>query len=179
QSLWTDPAHIEEAGEHQWRFQASNNNAIWQTPGLFNGHGSKIYSKLQTYGAAAFANVDWAITPKLHVLPGIRYNFDQKTVNFKREAYGLFDTTGHAQATQIAAIRTIYNNQQFSFTASESNVTGQLTIAFKPTNKINTFATYSTSYKPVGVNLGGLPNVNGQPDLSLAQVKPEYTSHYE
>ena len=79
----------------------------------------------------------------------------------------------------LIAIRTIYSNQQFQFTTSESNVTGQITLSFKPAQRISTFATYSTSYKPVGVNVGGLPTVGGQPDLSLAQVKPEYTKHFE
>lgn len=176
QDLWTNPAHIEEAGEDQWRFQQSTTNtALWQTPGLFDGHGSRITSRLQSLGAAAFANIDWAITRKLHLLPGLRYNYDQKTVDFKREAYGLYETTDPA----LIAIRTIYTNQEFNFTASENNVTGQLTLAFKPTDRVNIFGTYSTSYKPVGVNLGGLPNVGGEPDLSLAQIKPEYTRHLE
>ncbi|RZK84899.1 MAG: TonB-dependent receptor, partial [Pedobacter sp.] len=46
--------------------------------------------------------------------------------------------------------------------------------------KFNAFATYSTAYKPVGVNVGGLPtNAEGNADLSLAVVKPEYVQHYE
>ena len=176
QDLKTDPAHIEEAGPDQWRFQQNTTNtALWQTPGLFDGHGSSTRSRLETFGAAAFANIDWAITPSLHVLPGIRYNHDKKTVDYNRTAYGLFETGD----PDLIAIRTIYTNQAFNFTTSESNVTGQLTLSYKPGQRISTFATYSTSYKPVGVNLGGLPDVNGQPDLSIAKVKPEQTKHFE
>src|SRR5690606_8155565 len=55
QDLWTDPEHIEEAGEHQWRFQQNTTNTeLWQTPGLFEGHGSAIKSRLETVGAAVF-----------------------------------------------------------------------------------------------------------------------------
>lgn len=180
QVLKTDPVHTEAAGEHQWRFQQSTTNtALWRTPGLFDGHRSEITSTLESFGAALFTNIDWKVSEKFHVLPGLRYNYDTKTVDFKRLGLGLFDTTGHPQAAQLAAIRTIYNNQQFNFTANESNLTGQLTITYKAAENINTFATYSTSFKPIGVNLGGLPNVAGQPDLSLAQIKPEYVSHYE
>ena len=176
QHLWTHPEHIEEAGEHQWRFQQSTTNtALWSTPGLFDGHGSAIRSRLRTQSAAAFANFDWAVTKKFHILPGIRYNYDIKQVEFNRRAYGLFQTTDPA----LLAIRTIYNNQSFNFSTQESNVTGQLTLSFKPNDKVNTFATVSNSFKPIGVNLGGLPNKNGEPDLTLAQVKPEYTQHYE
>jgi iron complex outermembrane receptor protein len=176
QDLKTDPAHIEEAGPDQWRFQQNTTNTeLWQTPGLFDGHGSSTVFTLETFGAAAFANIDWAITPSLHVLPGIRYNYDKKKVDYNRSAYGLYETEDPA----LIAIRTIYSNQQFQFTTSESNVTGQITLSFKPAQRISTFATYSTSYKPVGVNVGGLPTVGDQPDLSLAQVKPEYTKHFE
>jgi len=176
QHLWSSPEHIEEAGEHQWRFQQSTTNtALWSTPGLFEGHGSAIRSRLRTQSAAAFLNFDWAVTKKFHILPGIRYNYDTKSVDFNRRAYGLYETTDPA----LIAIRTIYNNQSFSFRTQESNVTGQLTLSYKLNEKINTFATVSNSFKPIGVNLGGLPNKNGQPDLSLAQVKPEYTQHYE
>ncbi len=176
QDLNTDPVHIEEAGEHQWRFQQNTTDTeLWSTPGLFDGHGSRTTMRLESLGAAAFFNLDWAITKKLHVLPGLRYNYDRKIVDYNREAYGLYQTDDPA----LIAIRTIYTNQAFDFTASESNLTGQLTISYRAAANFNAFGTYSTSYKPVGVNLGGLPNVNGQPDLSLAQIKPEYTSHFE
>jgi iron complex outermembrane receptor protein len=176
QHLWTDPEHIEEAGEHQWRFQQNTTNtALWSTPGLFDGHGSAIRSRLRTQSAAAFANFDWAVTNKLHILPGFRYNYDTKQVDFNRRAYGLFQTTD----PELLAIRSIYTNQSFNFSTQESNVTGQLTVSFKANDKVNTFATVSNSFKPIGVNLGGLPNKNGEPDLTLAQVKPEYTQHYE
>lgn len=176
QDLQTDPAHIEEAGEDQWRFrQSTPNTALWSTPGLFDGHGARTTSRLESFGAAVFANLDWAITKKLHVLPGLRFNYDKKKVDYNREAYGLYETDD----PELIAIRTIYTDQSFDFTASENNLTGQLTLSFRATNNVNAFATYSTSYKPVGVNLGGLPTVGGQPDLSLAQIKPEYTSHVE
>jgi iron complex outermembrane recepter protein len=176
QDLKTDPAHIEEAGADQWRFQQNTTDTeLWKTPGLFDGHGSSTVFTLESFGAAAFANLDWAITNKLHLMPGVRYNYDKKRVDYNRTVYGLFETTDPA----LIAIRTIYTDQAFKFTASENNVTGQLTLAFKANEKVNAFGTYSTSYKPVGVNVGGLPTVNGEADLSLAQIKPEYTKHVE
>lgn len=176
QNLKTDPFHTEESGSHQWRFQQNNTNAaLWQTPGLFDGHGSRTRFTLESFGAAAYANVDWEIASKLHFQPGIRYNYDRKTVDYERTAYGLFETSD----PELLAIRTIYTNQAFDFTASESNVTGQITLSYKPSKKTGFFGIYSTSYKPVGVNVGGLPTINGQPDLSIARIKPEYTRHVE
>src|SRR3546814_4520987 len=53
------------------------------------------------------------------------------------------------------------------------------TIAYEPSDKVNTFATFSTGYRPVGLNLGELPRENGQTMLELAVIKPEHVQHYE
>jgi iron complex outermembrane receptor protein len=176
QDLVTDPVHIEESGPAQWRFSQNSTSPLWQTPGLFDGYGIRTDSQLQSLGAAIFAQVDWSITERLHLLPGIRYNYDQKEVDYNRETYGGLDTDDPAL---IALKRVVYSDQAFSAEVDESNVSGQLTLAYKASKSINTFATFSTSYKPVGVNLGGLPTANGEILIELAQVKPEYVTHME
>jgi iron complex outermembrane receptor protein len=176
QDLQTDPVHIEESGGAQWRFSQSSTSNLWQTPGLLEGYGIRTTSRLQTFGAAAFAQVDWAITDQLHVLPGIRFNYDEKEVAFNRETYGGLDTSDPAL---IALKRAVYTDQAFNADVKESNFSGQFTLSYKPIKNVNTFATYSTSYKPVGVNLGGLPTAQGEILIDLARVKPEYVNHYE
>ncbi|NCU03752.1 MAG: TonB-dependent receptor [Chitinophagaceae bacterium] len=176
QDLVTDPFHIEESGAAQWRFSQSSTSDLWKTPGLFEGYGIKTNSRLQTFGAAVFGQLDWAVTEKLHVLPGIRYNYDQKEVDFDRKTYGGLQTN---DPQLIALKRAVYTDQAFSANVNESNFSGQITVSYKPSKQINTFATYSVSYKPVGINLGGLPTANGQILLDLARIKPEYVSHYE
>src|SRR5690606_6057922 len=74
--------------------------------------------------------------------------------------------------------RSVYGSQAYTAYADERNFTYQLTLAFKPSNRVNTFASYSTSFKPVGVNVAGLPSKNGAPDTSVAVIKPEYTNYY-
>lgn len=176
QDLKTDPVHIEESGSAQWRFSQSSTSEKWKTPGLFDGFGIKTTSRLKTFGAAIFGQLDWAITPKLHVLPGLRFNYDKKDVNYDRQTYGGLQTD---DPDLIALKNIVYTNQAFQFKVDENNLSGQITVAYKPTSFIHAFATASTSYKPVGVNLGGLPTSNGEPMLELAQVKPEYTTHFE
>jgi iron complex outermembrane receptor protein len=78
QDLKTDPYHTEESGAAQWRFSQSSTSPLWQTPGLFDSYGIQTTSRLQTFGAAVFGQLDWAITKNLHLLPGLRYNYDQK-----------------------------------------------------------------------------------------------------
>lgn len=176
QDLNTDPVHIEESGADQWRFSQSSTSELWKTPGLFEGFGIKTTSRLQSLGAALFGQVDWAITKRLHLLPGIRYNYDKKDLNYKRETYGGLQTTDPAL---VALKNAVYTNQAFITNAEESNLSGQLTLAFKAAKWFNTFATYSNSYKPVGVNLGGLPTASGEVLIDLARIKPEYVTHWE
>ncbi len=176
QDLKTDPEHIEESGAHQWRFSQSTTSEKWATPGLFDGFGIKTKSRLQTFGGAVFGQLDWAITPKLHLLPGLRYNYDKKEVDYLRTTYGGLQTT---DAELVALKNLVYSNQAFVADVDESNLSGQLTLAYKATSRINTFATYSTSYKPVGVNLGGLPTSSGKVMVELASIKPEYVTHFE
>jgi iron complex outermembrane receptor protein len=176
QNLKTDPAHIEESGSAQWRFSQSTTSPLWATPGLFDGYGISTVSVLKSFGGAVFGQLDWTITNRLHVLPGLRYNYDKKDVVYDRKTYGGLQTT---EPALLALKRLVYTDQAFATNVDESNVSGQLTVAYKATDQINTFATYSTSYKPVGVNLGGLPTDNGRVMTELASVKPEYVTHIE
>ena len=176
QVLTSDPVQIEESGSAQWRFSQSSTSALWKTPGLFDGFGTKTTSRLETLGAAIFGQIDWAITDKLHLLPGLRFNYDKKDVDYKRETYGGLQTIDPAL---LALKNGVYTNQAFKFKVEENNFSGQVTLAYKPTKQINAFATYANSYKPVGVNLGGLPTANGSVLLDLARVKPEFVTHYE
>lgn len=176
QDLNTDPVHTEESGSAQWRFSQNSTSDLWRTPGLFDGFGIKTTSRLQSLGAAAFGQLDWAITERLHVLPGIRYNYDQKEVDFSRQTYGGLQTDDSA----LKALKNaVYTNQAFTADAEESNFSGQITLSYKASKRINTFATYSNSYKPVGVNLGGLPTANGEVLVDLARIKPEFVTHGE
>ncbi|HEY6914743.1 MAG TPA: TonB-dependent receptor [Paludibacter sp.] len=185
QDLRTDPYHTEESGKDQWRFAKNttgvvggvDQDALWATPGLFDGYGIHTTSLLNTFSGALFGQVDWAITDKLHVLPGIRANYDQKKVDYKRETYG---GIANPTAAQLKLLKGVYSNQAFIADTSNTNYSGQLTVAYKVGRKINAFATYAKSYKPVGVNLGGLVNdASGNPDLKTATIKPEQVNHFE
>jgi iron complex outermembrane receptor protein len=176
QDLKTDPVHIEESGSAQWRFSQSTTSELWKTPGLLEGFGIRTTSSLKTLSAAVFGQLDWAITSKLHILPGLRYNYDDKKLDFNRKTYGGLETTDPAL---LALKNIVYTDQVFAVNTDNTNLSGQLTISFKANDHINTYATYSTNYKPVGLNLGGLPTASGKPMLELAEIKPEYVQHFE
>ncbi|MFT3681394.1 MAG: TonB-dependent receptor [Ferruginibacter sp.] len=160
----------EESGKDQWRFAQSTTSNNWKTPGLLDGYGISTKASIKSQTAAVFANVDWKIGA-FHVLPGVRFNYDNKDVVYNRSTYGGLQTT---DAALIAIKKLVYTDQSYVAQADETNFTYQFTVAYKPTKRINAFATYSTSYKPVGVNVAGLPSAsNGRADSTLAVIKPE------
>lgn len=176
QEVQTDPVGIEEAGTATWRFSKSTNSEKWQTPGLFEGYGVRNRFSIKSISAAAFANVDWEVVDGLHILPGLRYNYDKKDVVYDRSTYGGLQTT---DPDLLALKALVYTNQSYVAEADEKNLTYQLTVAYRPNRKINAFATYSTSFKPIGVNVSGLPTINGEAATELAVIRPEDVKHYE
>ena len=170
----------EEVGKDQWRFVQTSNSgaqALYSTPGLLDGYGITTNSTIKSLSAAVFAQVDWEFLNHLHILPGLRYTYDKKDVDYDRVTYGGLQT---ADAALLALKTAVYSNQQFSTSVDNNNLSGNITLSFRPTTKLNAYGTFSTAYKPVGVNVGGLPTTStGEADLSLAVVKPEYVQHYE
>jgi iron complex outermembrane recepter protein len=176
QDLRSTPYHTEESGIHQWRFVQNNQNSLWETPGLLEGYGIRTTNSLKSFSGAVFGQLDWEVFDKFFVLPGLRWNYDQKSVVYDRKTYGGLQTDDPAL---IALQRQVYNDQDFIVDVEESNFSGQLTLSYRPTGRINAFGTYSTSFKPVGVNLGGLPRENGRTMIELARIEPEQVNHFE
>lgn len=176
QEVQTDPVAIEESGSATWRFSQSTTSNLWKTPGLFEGFGVRNRFSIKSVSAAAFANLDWEVLTGLHILPGIRFNYDKKDVSYDRTTYGGLQTTDPAL---LALKNLVYTNQSYVADADENNFTYSLTASYRPNKRVNTFATYSTSFKPIGVNVSGLPTVNGAAATDLAVIKPEDTKHYE
>src|SRR5690606_15953248 len=129
-----------------------------------------------------FSQVDWAITPQLHVLPGLRYNYDRKNANFDRKTY-IENNVAYTEE-QLAAVSSIYAAQQFHVDEDADNFSGQLSVQYKFNPNYNAYITYSKSYKPVGINVGGLPTTKDEDGntivrTDLARVRPESVNHYE
>jgi iron complex outermembrane receptor protein len=176
QDLTSDPVQTEEAGSAQWRFAQSSTSPLWQTPGLLDNFGIRTTNEIKSTSLAVFGQADWAVTDKIHVLPGLRYNYDKKVVDYSRTTYGGLQTT---DAALIALKNAVYTNQAFNTDYAKGNFSGQLSVQYRASANLNAYATYSVGYKPIGVNVGGLPTANGATLIDLANVKPEYVDHKE
>jgi len=177
QDLKTDPVHTEEAGDALWRFQQSNASQTQWAPGLIDKVGIRTKYGIKSTSLAVFSQIDWAITPQLHVLPGLRYNYDKKVADYDRKKY--IDNNIAYTPDQQTAVNSIYSDQEFDVNADAANFSGQLSLQYKFTPDYNAYATYSKSYKPVGINVGGLPVIDGQVATDLAEVRPEAVNHVE
>ena len=174
QELKTDGT--EESGRDQWRFVQNSTSELWKTPGLLEGYGARTRSSIRSQSAAIFANVDWSVTDQLHIQPGLRFNYDKKDVSYNREVFGGIQTNDPAL---IALKEVVYRNQAFTNGKEETNLTYLITLSYRASSRLNAYATYSTSYKPVGVNVSGLPVIDGEVALDLGVIKPEYVKHIE
>lgn len=176
QKLDADGAHREESGRDQWRFAQSSTSNLWRTPNLLEGFGIETRPSYRNFSGAVFGQVDWKITDRLTLLTGARLNYDQKKVDFERKTYGGLQTTDVAL---LAIKNSVYTNQTFNADVENWNVSGQITLSYKAHEKARIFATYALGFKPVGLNLGGLPTDNGRVMTELATVAPERVNHAE
>lgn len=184
QRLFTPFSQFEEVGPAQWRFVQTSNSgtqALYnpnRTPGLLDNFGIRTNFNLESLSTAVFGQLDWEPIKGLHILPGLRYNYDKKELDYSRQTYGGLQT---ADPVLLSLKRAVYTDQAFVSAANNTNVSANITVSYKPSDRLNVYATYSNNYKSVGLNLGGLPTKAGSDsaDLSLSQVKPEYVQHYE
>ncbi len=104
-------------------------------------------------------------------------NYDQKDVNFDQQVYGGLQTDN---AALISLQRSVLAPQTYTADVDDTNLSGQLTVAYKVATSINTYGTYATGFKSVGLNLNGVPtDAQDRPVLAAATVRPEDVRHFE
>jgi iron complex outermembrane receptor protein len=176
QEIDSNPVIKQEQGAAAARFLLAPSAAA-STPGLLDGYGFNQYLAYQNLSAALFGQAEVALSRRLRLLPGLRLNYDSKQVDFDQQIYGGLQTTDPAL---IALQRSVLAPQSYRADVDDTNLSGQLTVAYKAGGAANVYTTYATSFKSVGLNLNGVPtDANDQPVLAAATVKPEDVHHFE
>lgn len=176
QSLRPDGAHVLEAGKDQWRFVQSSQDPLWQTPGLLDGLTQLTWPESKNLSGAIFSQLTWDVLPKLSLVPGLRLNYDDKQVSFRQAVFGGLATTDPAL---LALQRQVFSAQNFATRIDHVDVSGQLAANYRLADRFRFYGIYALTFKPVGLNLGGIPEVDNVPVLDLAVVKPERVNHFE
>jgi iron complex outermembrane recepter protein len=176
QTITSDPAFQQEQGAAAARvLLAPTANAA--TPGLLDGYGFNQFIDYGNTSAAGFGQLEVSVTDRLRILPGLRFNYDQKNVDFDQQTYGGLQTTNPAL---IVLQQSVLAPQSYKADVDDTNVSGQLTAAYSLSKKMNAYATYATGFKSVGLNLNGVPtDAANQPVISAAAVKPEDVRNVE
>jgi iron complex outermembrane receptor protein len=176
QTINSDPTFKQEQGSAAAAFLLPPSAAA-STPGLLDGYG---YDQTVRYGntsAAGYGQLQLSIGDRIRVLPGIRLNYDTKDVSFDQQVYGGLQTNDPAL---IALKLSVLAPQAYATDTHDTNTSGQISVAYKLSEQVNTYATYATGFKSVGLNLNGLPtDAAGNPVLSAATVRPEHVKNYE
>jgi len=176
QGIDANPVFKQEQGAAAARYLLAPTPAAL-TPGLLDGYGFNQYLKYENVSAALFGQLQWSVSDRLRLLPGLRINYDKKNVDYDQQVFGGLQTT---DPVLIALQRSVLAPQAYSADVDDTNTSGQITAAFKVSDAVNAYGTFATGFKSVGLNLNGLPtDALGRPVLSAATVKPEDVHNFE
>jgi iron complex outermembrane receptor protein len=114
-------------------------------------------------GVAVYGQATYAVSGKVEVTAGLRYDYE------KKEQSGHADLQFDPDPNLIPALR------DTSATASFNAVSPKVSVAWYPTDRSNIYAVYSRGFRA-----GGLTQLSADPSqVPLAAFKPEYSNNIE
>ena len=160
------------------------NAANWNLPmvaaavgnAALNGFEANSISTPETKSLAVFGQADWNITDTLALTGGLRFTHEKKSGAFSQFHVAGVDlsTLPTAVATAALAIRNQFNPvTSFETSFTDNSLSGLVSLSWKPTPGLLTYATYSRGNKSGGLNLTNLPT-GIDPD-----VRPEKIDNFE
>lgn len=157
----------------RWLFP---NDPVAVSDAAVNGFVSKSQSDPHTRSLAGFGQAVWHIDPRLSLTLGLRFTHEEKWGGYSSRQVAGQSLAGltPAQATRAQAIRNSLNPaQSFSAEAQDDSFSWLGTLAWKPSDDVLLYATWSRGSKSQGLNLTNLP-ANTSPVIA-----PEETDNFE
>ena len=158
-------------------------------PAVLNGLTASNDIVLRNTSVALFGKLNYKVTDKLTVSPGIRFNYDQKSGYYSSVVTGtasdgtrqlVLFSGPYANDPWIADQRGVRAPQYYAPTLAKSNVSYDLNVSYQLEENLLAYATYAKAYKSGGINLNGVPaDAAGVPILAAGKIKPEDVNHYE
>lgn len=173
---------VQQQGPAASRWLINPTSALANDPGVLDGLTAENDIRLKNFSGALFGKLNLKLGDKFTVSPGVRVNYDDKVgsyVSVVTDAQGNLVPYSGGNARQ-AAQRDALQPQAFRDEKYRAwNVSYDLTLSYKPSRDVLLYATYAHSFKSGGLNLNGVPVVNGVVQTDLAQVDPEKVDHFE
>ena len=156
-------------------FLLNPTSAGGRDPATLNGLTADNRIHFINTSAALFGKLTWRVTDALEIAPGLRLNHDRK-----RGSYVSAVTNGTGTALTADQLG-VLAPQSYRPDFQNWNLSGDLTVSYRVSPTVNTYATYARSYKSGGINLSGLPlnAANTGVDLTAQTVRPEKVNYWE
>ena len=144
---------------------------------LVDGYRAEFEANSTTKSYAAFGQITWHVNDALSITPGLRYTYEEKEAEYASTVSGGLAT---ANPTLIGYKLALNRPQAYTADDSDGSFSGQINVAWKPTQDILVYGNWAKGYKSGGLNLSGLPvDTAGNPVLDRAVIEPEETTTYE
>ncbi|OYW85316.1 MAG: TonB-dependent receptor, partial [Sphingobium sp. 32-64-5] len=189
QTIHTTGQQVQGEDASKWLLSPSADPAaLANIPAVLDGLTAENDIRLKNTSAALFGQLTWHVTDRLDLQPGIRLNYDKKQGSYDSIVTGtasdgtrqLVRFTGpYASDPWIVAQRGQLPPQFFERSFSNWNLSYDLTASYTFSPDIMAYATYSRAFKSGGLNLNGVPIVDGLPQTQFATVDPEKVNHFE
>lgn len=182
---------IQETGTAASKWLLNPTSALSNNPAVLDNVVALNDIRLDNTSVAAFGKLNWEVTDRFVVSPGIRINYDKKdglynsivtgtASNGTRQVVSAVPGSPSYNDPWTAAQRGIQASQFFEPQFSAWNASYDLNLRYEVARDINVYATYARAFKTGGINLNGVPaDANGAPILAAATIKPEKVDHFE
>lgn len=165
-----------------WNLKGGQYDALASDPSILEGLTAYNTQWLKATSLALYGQLDWKVTDRLTVQPGLRLNYDKKEGHYEREVYDgqglLLPATGGT--TKQKAQRSIYAPLFYEPSFSDWNFSYDLTLSYELADDVLAYATYAKTFKTGGINQNGVPvDTSGNPIEAAYTIKPESVNHWE
>ncbi len=182
---------IQETGTAASAWLLNPTSALSNNPAVLNNLVATNDIRLNNTSLAIYGKLNWKLTDRLTVSPGLRVNYDKKDGYYNSVVVGTA-SNGTRQIVSsdprsasyndpwTAAQRGVQASQFFEVPYSKWEASGDINLAYEISDTVNAYATYARSFKTGGVNLNGVPSrADGTAQLDVAVIKPEKVNHFE
>ncbi|MCV0382377.1 MAG: TonB-dependent receptor [Erythrobacter sp.] len=177
-----DTQGTEQQGSAASRFTINPTNPLSNDPSVLDGLTARNSQFLESTSLALFGQIGWKVTGAFTVQPGLRLNYDRKKGFYERRVFTGDGTelTGNETDPRSAAQLAVFTPQISAPTASDWNLSYDLTLSYELSPDLLAYGTYASTFKTVGINQNGLPRDEaGNPILEAGQIVPESVDHFE
>jgi iron complex outermembrane receptor protein len=182
---------VQQTGTAASKWLLNPTSALSNNPAVLNNVVAINDIRLDNTSLAAYGKLNWEVTDRFVVSPGLRVNYDKKD--------GLYDSVVTGTASDgtrqiVSAVpgspyyndpwvvqqRGVQASQFFEPSLSKWNVSYDVNLRYELADDINGYATYARSFKTAGLNLNGVPADNNGAAIPAAYtIKPEKVNHFE